>query len=147
MNHTLWQLIQTLSQIRGISSKQAERSVRIAEVAHNFDQITQKIGEAMSHHVTTAHQTVEAIDNIHKLVQRITSGTEKATLLTNELFSLGGNLAFSMGEFMLSSRTSPPEIAENIPLIGFVRHRRKSKPPGYLPDKRSRDDGISQCPP
>ncbi len=121
VNDALWQLMQAIAQIRGITSEQAEGSARIAEMARNLDQITQEIGQATSHHITTANQIIEAVNYIRKLVQRTTHGTEKAVRLTNELFSMGGNLVFTMGEFILSGSTPSHQIPANIPLIGFVR--------------------------
>lgn len=121
VNSALWQLMQAIAQIRGITSEQAEGSARIAEMAHNLDQITQEIGQATSQHVTTANQIVEAVDYIRKLVQRTTLGTEKAASLTNELFLMAGHLAFTMGEFTLSGNALARQIPDNVPLIGFVR--------------------------
>lgn len=119
VNNVLWQLMQTIAQIRGITTEQAEGSAKIAAVAQNLDQLTSEIGQATTQNVATAHQIVEAVEYIRKLVHRTTLGTEKTTHLTAELFTVGGNLAFTMGEFTL---TAPPRIASaDRPVIGFVK--------------------------
>ena len=121
INHILWQLIQTTAQIRGITSEQAEGSARLAEMAENLNRITREISQATSQHVTTASQIIAAVNYIRKLVQRTTLGTEKTTQLTNALFTQGGNLALTMGEFVLSPRTPLQVIAVGTPMIGFVK--------------------------
>jgi methyl-accepting chemotaxis protein/ABC-type sugar transport system substrate-binding protein len=121
VNNILWQLMQAIAQIRGITSEQAEGSARIVATARNLDQITQEISQATTHHVTTANQIIDAVQYIRKLVQRTTLGTEKTAQLTDEIFTLGGSLALTMGEFVLSNRTLPPEITAETQVIGFVR--------------------------
>jgi ribose transport system substrate-binding protein len=113
--------MQAIAQIRGITSEQAEGSARIVATARNLDQITQEISQATTHHVTTANQIIDAVQYIRKLVQRTTLGTEKTAQLTDEIFTLGGSLALTMGEFVLSNRTLPPEITAETQVIGFVR--------------------------
>lgn len=119
INNILWQLMQAIAQIRGISSEQAEGNAKIAAVARNLDQLTSEIGQATSQNVATAHQIVGAVEYIRKLVHRTTLGTEKTTQLTAELFAVGGNLAFTMGEFTLTA----PSCAKSPdhPMIGFVK--------------------------
>jgi methyl-accepting chemotaxis protein len=121
INNILWQLIDTIAQIRGITSEQAEGSARIAAMAQNLDQITREIRQATSQHVTTADQIIDAVNYIRKLVQRTTHGTEKAAQLTDELFTQGGNLALTMGEFILSSRTPSQAINVGTSSIGFIK--------------------------
>ncbi len=121
LNTTLWQLLQTIAQIHEIASKQAEGSAQMAEMVRQLDHMTQKAGESTSLHLTSANQIMNAVEDIRKFVQRITFGSEKATVLTNELFSLGGNLAFTTGEFLLSDSVPSLSIPENVPLIGFGR--------------------------
>jgi len=121
INSILWQLMETVAQIRGITSKQAEGSAQIAATAQNIDRITREISQANTQHVTTANQIIGAVNYIRKLVKRTTLGTGKAARLTNELFTQGGNLALTMGEFILSKRTLPPGITAETQLIGFVR--------------------------
>lgn len=117
----LWQLSQTISQIRGITSEQAEGSARIAEVAGNIDRITREIGQATEQHMTTAGQIVDAVNYIRKVVHRTTLGTEKAAQLAEELFTQGGNLALTMGEFILSDRVPPGQCVADLPVIGFIK--------------------------
>ena len=119
ISHVLWQLMQTIAQIRGITSEQAEGSARIAAMVENLNLLTSEIGQATSQNVTMSHQIVEAVEYIRKLVHRTTLGTEKTTQLTSELFSIGGNLAFTMGEFTLSAPPCPEH--SDLPLIGFVK--------------------------
>ncbi len=121
VNNLLWQLMQTIAQIRGITSEQVEGSAQIAKMAKDIDRITQEIGQATSQHVATATQIIDAVNYIRKLVQRTTLGTEKAAQLTDELFTQGGNLAFTMGEFVLSTRTLPQDIAAETQIIGFIK--------------------------
>jgi methyl-accepting chemotaxis protein/ABC-type sugar transport system substrate-binding protein len=121
VNTILWQLMQTFAQIRGITTEQAEGNARMAAMAHNLDQITQEIGQATDQSKQSADQIVTAVQSIRKLVQRTTLGTEKTAQLTQELFSLGGNLALAMGEFVLTNRTVQADLDSQTPLIGFIR--------------------------
>ncbi|MDY0091808.1 MAG: methyl-accepting chemotaxis protein [Candidatus Vecturithrix sp.] len=119
ISHVLWQLMQTIAQIRGITSEQVEGSARIAAMAQNLNLLTSEIGQTTSQNVTMSHQIVEAVDYIRKLVHRTTLGTEKTTQLTSELFSIGGNLAFTMGEFTLSEPLCLAHLDQ--PAIAFVK--------------------------
>ena len=121
VNDALWQLMHAIAQIRGITSEQAEGSARMAAMAQNLEQLTQEIGQATDLHVTTANQIVEAVNYIRKLVLRTTLGTEKTAQLTNELLTIGGNLAFTMGEFALSTEPAPHLVTDGAPVIGFVK--------------------------
>jgi methyl-accepting chemotaxis protein/DNA-binding LacI/PurR family transcriptional regulator len=117
----LWQLSQTVAQVQGITSEQAEGSARIAAVVGNIDRIARDIAQTAQQHLTTAEQTIDAMNYIRKLVQRMTLGTEKTVQLTDELFTQGGNLALTMGEFVLSDRALPDQFRPDMPSIGFVR--------------------------
>lgn len=121
VNRILWQLMETIAQIRGISSEQAEGNARIAAMTENLQRITQEIGQATTQHVATSNQIIAAVDGIRKLVHRMTLNTEKTTQLTSALFAQGGNLAMTMGEFVLTPRRELEHLAAGTPLLGFVK--------------------------
>ncbi len=70
-------LMQTIAQIRGITSEQVEGSARIAAMFRNVNLLTSEIGQTTSQNVTMSHQIVEAVDYIRKLVHRTTLEQEK----------------------------------------------------------------------
>ncbi len=121
ITQTLWQLMQTIAKIRGITSEQADGSARIAAVSQTLDQLMHEIRHVTHQHTSTANQIVEAVDYIQKLVQRTNSGAEKAARLSSELFTIGGNLAFMMGEFALSATVPEQTGHPAVPKIGFIR--------------------------
>lgn len=122
VNHVLWQLMQAIAQIRGITSEQVEGSTRIAALAQNLEHITRDIEQATNQHVTTAYQIVKAVDNIHRLIERTTGGAEHVTRLSEGLLTITGNLALTMGEFLLSDkRDALQQMLPGVPTIGFVK--------------------------
>ena len=121
IKQVLWQLMQAIAQIRGITSEQVEGNARIAEMAQNLGHLTTEITQATTQHVTTANQIMAAMSYLQQLVRRTTMGTEKVAQLTHELFTTGGNLAFTMGEFSLSATPLPASAPTATPVIGFIR--------------------------
>ena len=114
------QLLQLLNRIRGIATEQAEKDARITESVEKLDLLTKGLSKAAEQQVDTGQQVAEATEYVQKLIQRTTLGIEKAIQLSAELFTIGSNLAFTIGEFTLSKSYVPPS-QQNTPCIGFIR--------------------------
>ncbi len=121
MNQFLWQLMQMIGHMRGITTEQTERNARIATMAENIDHLIRDISQVTNQHVATSTQVTETVNSIQRIVQRTSLSTEKAIRLSMELSKIGGNLAFTIGEFALSRSISEAPDREGVPLIGFIR--------------------------
>ncbi len=120
LSQTVSQLLQILENIRGIATEQAEEDVRITKNVEQLNLLTKGLGQATEQHVDAGRQVVEAAEYVQKLIQRTSLGIEKAMQLSTELFTIGSNLAFTIGEFTLSKLHVPPS-QRNVPSIGFIR--------------------------
>ena len=120
LGKTVLQLLQLLGKIRGIVTEQAEKEARITESVEKLEVLTTGFSQATEQQVDAGQQVVEATEYVQKLTQRTTLGIEKAMRLSTELFTIGSNLAFTIGEFTLSKSHVPPS-QQNVPCIGFIR--------------------------
>ncbi len=118
----LWQLMQTVVQMRTINATHTESSRHITDTAQYLCRVSQDIEQASYQHAEAAEQLVESIGYVKKLARRTNIGAEKAAQLSQELFTVGENLVFAMGEFTASSVTSELRApSEGRPVIGFVK--------------------------
>ncbi|PIE34592.1 hypothetical protein CSA56_07315 [candidate division KSB3 bacterium] len=121
MLQSLWQMMQMIAQIRGTTAEQTERSTRISSMAENVEHLIRDIKQVSKQYMTTSQQVTGAVNRIPKIVQRTARSSEKTIRLSQELFKTGGNLAFTMGEFALSSVVPETTVRAGVPLVGFIR--------------------------
>lgn len=118
----VWQLMQVVVQMRTINSSQREDHRHITGTTQHLSQVSQDIEQITRQHAQTAVQLAESMEYVKKLAHRSNLGAEKAAQLSQELFDVGRNLVFMMGEFTVSSATSELRAPANgRPVIGFVK--------------------------
>lgn len=118
----VWQLMQAVVQMRTINSSQRDSHRHITGTTQHLCQVSQDIEQITQQHAQTAEQLAESMDYVKKLAHRTNLGAEKSAQLSQELFDVGRNLVFTMGELTVSSATSELRAPANgRPVIGFVK--------------------------
>ncbi|PID58215.1 hypothetical protein CSB45_03875 [candidate division KSB3 bacterium] len=119
-SHILSHLLRLVGRIRDISAVQAEVEIQLSERNARFERFKKEIGHTAEQHIITGQQLLEATGYVQKLTQRTTFGIEKAIQLSKELVTLGGHLAFTVGEFPLSG-PHRSAFQVDMPCIGVVK--------------------------
>ena len=120
LSHILWQFMEMAVQVRTISVSHKDGNARLASMAKHLDDISHEIGHVVQQNLTESAKLIESADYVNKLASRTGAGLEKSAQFSQDLLNVGGNLAFSTGEFMVSS-AMPQLIPSDQNVIGFIR--------------------------